>query len=143
MIIFWGIWDNLAHVPYEGHQSSDAQAERIPGSWLGKGNYTLFGEPAESQDAPFWTPSRCGRGSSHGSFVVFAATGVLILRSALSRYKVAAWRSSASLMHAFLITSWNAVHTAPAHEEQSPCLASALPCLMLAMLKFAAMQSEG
>ena len=38
MIIFWGIWDNLAHVPYEGHQSSDAQAERIPGSWLGKGN---------------------------------------------------------------------------------------------------------
>ena len=43
-------------------------------------------------------------------------------------------------MHAFLITRWNAVHTAPAHEEQSPCLVSALPCLMLAMLEFAAMQ---
>ena len=87
MIIFRGILDKLAHISYEGNQKSDAQAERIPGSWLGKGNHTLFREPAESQDTPLWTPDRRRRGPSHGIFVVFAATGVLILRSALSRYK--------------------------------------------------------
>ena len=74
----------MAHISYEDHQNSDAQAERIPGSWLGKGSHTLFREPAESQDTSLWTPNRCRRGPSHGSFVVFAATGVLVLRFALN-----------------------------------------------------------
>ena len=87
MITFQGIRDKLAQILYEDHQNSNAQAERIPGSWLGEGNHTLFGEPAESQDTPLWTSNRRRRGPSHGSFVVFAATGVLILRYALSRYR--------------------------------------------------------